>query len=655
MKRTLTLSLLAALHAMACSGEPSAPVVPQPDASMADTASPPADAGTPPSDAPPDVAIDNPPACPAGQLRCGDVCVDTATSVAHCGRCGSACGAGLSCAQGTCILACPAGQVGCGTTCADLRSNTSHCGACGRACRAGQTCNAGDCRGTPTDCAPGMTGCDEACVDTATDRANCGACGRACAAGVACVAGVCAPTCSGTTTRCGAACFDLATDGANCGMCGRVCAAAQRCAAGACAACPAEPNFRDDFGRPDGALGESCYQMPGGAASPVIRSGAACVAAMTGESAAARVVPVGAGVVTVSFDVSVNGTETRMGARFDDSADPAGYVFAGIEPFGTTGLYVLAVRTRTAPVGTVSAPLLPPLSNLHLEAEVLSTGDVSVRVYQPMATGTPYRQAGGRLSAPPRFDRAGFTLEGASMTCLDNLAVTAAPCLPSLTACGSACVDLQTSLAHCGACGAACVVPTGGTNACVAGRCTPTCPAGSALNGNACEAVAATLSGLRWELPCSMPRGETWCTTSAAAPRSATLTGSAARSYDVRMRFRGVVERKTYSGGRADGPWYVGGAPASNPYNIYSLTVSDPAETYYLNPGPQADVCVALDFERTVRVRGNARLTLGTNTGTDTAQVNNRGAIVVPGIAPAPDAYDGQFIQMDVLSVTLVP
>jgi hypothetical protein len=118
---------------------------------------------------------------------------------------------------------------------------------------------------------------------------------------------------------------------------------------------------------------------------------------------------------------------------------------------------------------------------------------------------------------------------------------------------------------------------------------------------------------------------------------------------------RGVVERKAYSGGRLDGPWYVGGTPDSNRYNIYSLTVSDPAETYFLNPGTHDDACIALDFERTVRVRGNARVTLTTNTGTDDAQVANASRFVVTGIAPAPNHDDGQFVQMDVLSVTLVP
>jgi len=120
-----------------------------------------------------------------------------------------------------------------------------------------------------------------------------------------------------------------------------------------------------------------------------------------------------------------------------------------------------------------------------------------------------------------------------------------------------------------------------------------------------------------------------------------------------------VVERKAYAGGAADGPWYVGGSPASNAYNIYSLTTSAPAQTYYVNAGPQAEVCVAIDFVRTVRVNGGARVQLNASTGNDAAQLTNRDAagqaIVVPGIAPAPSAYDGQFVQMDVVSVTPVP
>ena len=41
--------------------------------------------------------------------------------------------------------------------------------------------------------------------------------------------------------------------------------------------------------------------------------------------------------------------------------------------------------------------------------------------------------------------------------------------------------------------------------------------------------------------------------------------------------------------------------------------------------------------------------------GTDDAQVANASRFVVTGIAPAPNHDDGQFVQMDVLSVTLVP
>lgn len=120
-----------------------------------------------------------------------------------------------------------------------------------------------------------------------------------------------------------------------------------------------------------------------------------------------------------------------------------------------------------------------------------------------------------------------------------------------------------------------------------------------------------------------------------------------------------MVELKDYVGGTRDGYWHVGGTPPNNAYNIYSLTTSAPAQTYYVNAGSQRDVCYAIDITRTIRVNGGAIVRLVANTGTDSFEVINRDAlgqpIVVPDVPPAPASYDGQFVQMDVVSVTLVP
>jgi len=99
---------------------------------------------------------------------------------------------------------------------------------------------------------------------------------------------------------------------------------------------------------------------------------------------------------------------------------------------------------------------------------------------------------------------------------------------------------------------------------------------------------------------------------------TATAGGSSGTIYDVVLRFRGVIEQRTYEGGTQEGSWYVGGsAPSmSDTYNIYSLNISSPPQQYYLNAGTSGlTYCSGVDYTES-------------------------------------DAYDGQFLQMDVISVT---
>lgn len=204
--------------------------------------------------------------------------------------------------------------------------------------------------------------------------------------------------------------------------------------------------------------------------------------------------------------------------------------------------------------------------------------------------------------------------------------------------CDEACVDPLRDLNHCGKCGSKCTL----AEDCLEGICTP---------------VAATFTGLRWELPCVQTRG-TSCTTPGLTTRTARMGGERGKIYDVELQFRGVIETEGYTGGTNDGAFFqIGGNPINDTWNIYRLDVSSPRGTYYLNRGRGGlFYCFRIDYKKTIRIEAGATVTL-TADPVDSAreQIVNRDErgqpIVVPGVAPAPRAFDGQFIQMDVVSV----
>ncbi len=154
-------------------------------------------------------------ACPAGQTLCAGSCRALATDPTNCGVCGTVCSARVNaaatCVGSACGYTCDVGFADCNGVATDgceVNTNTSlaNCGACGSACtiangmgacsmgRCGvASCGAGyaDCNGIATD------GCE---VNTNTSAANCGACGHTCAVGTACSAGTCPPTACVPTT-----------------------------------------------------------------------------------------------------------------------------------------------------------------------------------------------------------------------------------------------------------------------------------------------------------------------------------------------------------------------------------------------------------------------------------------------------------------------
>lgn len=183
-----------------------------------------------------------------------------------------------------------------------------------------------------------------------------------------------------------------------------------------------------------------------------------------------------------------------------------------------------------------------------------------------------------------------------------------------------------------------------------------TCNPGYAGSGVACD-VDASLAVVRLDVACATNDcNSRTCVGPNSASSDEMMSGTNAVVYDVTIRVRGVVETKAYNGGNTDGYWNDGGTPDGSAFNRFSLEVSDPAATYYLNAGQSNNQwCVGMDYQQTIPVRGGATLTLSmADTNSCTTKNLAEGStqpIVIPGIPPAPGAFDGQFIQVDAVSI----
>jgi hypothetical protein len=180
----------------------------------------------------------------------------------------------------------------------------------------------------------------------------------------------------------------------------------------------------------------------------------------------------------------------------------------------------------------------------------------------------------------------------------------------------------------------------------------------------------------RWEEPCAetLPYDPSLC---ASLPNGdchddyrpvdkiVTFGGVQEMRYSVTLRVRGVVELKSYDGGEATGGHFrIGGTPAAGTVNVYGLTVSSPAQTYYINDDAAGSgaVVAVVDDTVTIDIDGGAKIELFAS---DSDCVELRNCVspdtpvctpyVIPGIPPAPNAFAGQFAQVDVVSTVPRP
>jgi hypothetical protein len=180
----------------------------------------------------------------------------------------------------------------------------------------------------------------------------------------------------------------------------------------------------------------------------------------------------------------------------------------------------------------------------------------------------------------------------------------------------------------------------------------------------------ASLAALRIEVPCANPKfnNDTECHWDQSLLQKddpqwklkreivRTFGGHTGTLYEVTLRVRGVVEPKNFTGGEVQQEHFqIGGTPVADHYNFYSLHVSNPDVTYNFNRNADkvGHYTFAVDYVVTIPIRGGATVTMGAYDLNDVAIANHQ-QFVIPGVPPAPAVFDGQFFQLDVVSIKAV-
>jgi len=128
--------------------------------------------------------------------------------------------------------------------------------------------------------------------------------------------------------------------------------------------------------------------------------------------------------------------------------------------------------------------------------------------------------------------------------------------------------------------------------------------------------------------------------------------GEKGKRYQVTLRFRGVVEPMMYKGGKQVGEhFYIGGEKNNATYNVYQISVSSPPSHYFLNRQDSVGHRIfTIDYTQTIEIDGGATVTFHGD-GQNGRLITNFKKLVVPDVPPAPQPYNGQFIQVDVVEV----
>ena len=107
-----------------------------------------------------------------------------------------------------------------------------------------------------------------------------------------------------------------------------------------------------------------------------------------------------------------------------------------------------------------------------------------------------------------------------------------------------------------------------------------------------------------------------------------------------------------YKDGQQVGEYfYIGGEKNNATYNVYQISVSSPKSHFFLNRQDKVGHSIfTIDYTQTIEIDGGAEIVFFGD-GQNGKLITNFKKLVVPGIAPAPAPYNGQFVQVDVLDV----
>ncbi len=197
---------------------------------------------------------------------------------------------------------------------------------------------------------------------------------------------------------------------------------------------------------------------------------------------------------------------------------------------------------------------------------------------------------------------------------------------------------------------------SGGTGAAVGGS--------SNANGGAPSGdlpIAAVLN-YRWEAPCKGANNNNeLCGSDRTLPDHVVVVGGDPQTtYKITLHFRGLTEAHTFTPQVPDSPaphMIKGsvGTPNVDAHTKFWLEVAQPTEKYYANAfssieGEFDHRLFALDYMADITVQGGATVAFK-YTDDNTEQSRNFNNTVVPGVPPDPNPFDGQFLQVDVVSV----